>query len=102
MSSAWGASPRALWILVSVVRIYRSKRRSSSLDCLTSAQTQILAITTCNDLHADRSLAHEPRGDRQCRQTQRRGRSQQKLRIPHPLNRCVALQIESVRKGQLG
>src|SRR5215510_7992289 len=37
---------------VSVARIYGSGRRSSSLDCLTSAQTQILAITVCNDLHA--------------------------------------------------
>ena len=70
--------------------------------CLTSAQTQILPIAAGNDLHAHRSLTYEPRGDRQCRQTQHRGRSQQKLRIPHPLNRCVALQIESVRKGQLG
>src|SRR5260221_496855 len=84
--------------LVSVARIYGSGRRSSSLDCFTSAQTQILAIAVCNDLHAHRTLTHEPRGDRQYRQTQRRGRSQQKLRIPHSLKRCVALQIESVRK----
>src|SRR5262245_56079542 len=102
MSSAWGASPRALWILVSVVRIYRSRRRSSSLDCLTSAQTQILAITACNDLHTDRTLTHEPRGHRQYPQTQRRRLSQQKLQIPHPSHTHGALQIESVRKGQLG
>jgi hypothetical protein len=31
---------------MSVARIYGSGRRSSSLDCLTSAQTQILAIAT--------------------------------------------------------
>src|SRR5215467_7938956 len=87
---------------LSVARIDGSGRRSSSLDCLTSGQTQVLSIAVCNDLYPDRSLTHEPCGDRQCRQTQRRGRAQQKLRIPHPFNRSVALQIETVRKGQLG
>src|SRR4029077_6306926 len=87
---------------VSIARIYGSGRRSSSLDCLTSPQTQILAIAACNHFYADPRLTHEPRGDSQCRQTQRRGRSQQKLRLPYPLKRSVVLQIESVRKWQLG
>jgi hypothetical protein len=47
---------------VSVARIYGSGRRSSSLDCLTSAQTQILPIAAGNDLHTHRSLTYEPRG----------------------------------------
>src|ERR1700740_2783992 len=84
---------------VSVEWIYGSGGRSSGLDRPPRAPTQILAIAARNDLHADRTLAHEPSGDCQTRQAQRWERSHQKLRVPHALKPRLTLQVEFVRKG---
>lgn len=52
-----------------VARINRSWWSSSSLDHLPCAETQILAISTGNNLHAYRSATHKAGGDCQSRQS---------------------------------
>src|SRR5215468_4382911 len=53
----------------SAARIDGSGRGSTSFDVLTRVQTQILAKSARNDLHADRSVTQKSGGDRQPWQT---------------------------------